>query len=261
MTWVADRSRIVGQHGKPNRCLFVRLLSVKLTPSLECHRTAWRHGGASFFYEASSLHRSKWAMVNSSPPVNPWGGSQENPIIFGGRHRSNWQQLLRQQSSQKERERGMLTTSTWQRAKLHTSCSLLLGVLARRRERRTFRVISNESSEQHRLRYTLFSLVLQMVPCFFQYTKQSMNHMLFSKSLRKSFKVCHSLGAGKSSRVAPRCMSLQFKVTYLSYSPLQMVTPLILILSCNNSMHRRTHVRMQRTINLPRKATGTEQLL
>lgn len=50
VTWVADRSRAGGQHGKPNRCLFVRVLSMKLTPSLECHRTAWRHGGASFLW-------------------------------------------------------------------------------------------------------------------------------------------------------------------------------------------------------------------
>ena len=50
-----------------------------------------------------SLHCPKWATVNSSLPVNPWGGSQENPIIFGGRQRSNWQPLLRQQSSRRER--------------------------------------------------------------------------------------------------------------------------------------------------------------
>lgn len=36
------------QHGKPKCCLSMKVLSVKLTPSLECHRTAWRHGGASF---------------------------------------------------------------------------------------------------------------------------------------------------------------------------------------------------------------------
>lgn len=32
------------------------------------------------------------------------GGGVENPIIFGGRHRSNWQQLLRQQSQPREGE-------------------------------------------------------------------------------------------------------------------------------------------------------------
>lgn len=74
-----------------------------------------------------SLQCSKWAMVNSSPPVNPWGGSQENPIIFGGRQRSNWQQLLRQQSSQKERE--VFAISTWQQRKLHTSWSHLCWIL------------------------------------------------------------------------------------------------------------------------------------
>ena len=112
VTCAADRQRARdgGQHGKPKCCLSTKVLSVKLTPPLECHRTAWRHGGARFFFFffflwSPSVRCSKWAMVNSPPPVNPWGGSQENPIIFGGRHRSNWQQLLRQQSSQKERER------------------------------------------------------------------------------------------------------------------------------------------------------------
>lgn len=48
--------------------------------------------------------RSKWAVLNSPPPAAPRGGGEENPIIFGGRHCSNWQQLLRQQSQPKEGE-------------------------------------------------------------------------------------------------------------------------------------------------------------
>ena len=161
VTCAADRQRARdgGQHGKPKCCLSTKVLSVKLTPPLECHRTAWRHGGARFFFLffffflwSPSVRCSKWAMVNSPPPVNPWGGSQENPIIFGGRHRSNWQQLLRQQSSQKEREReterererererGMFTISTWQQSKLHTSWSHLLWIVARRKRTMEFAV-------------------------------------------------------------------------------------------------------------------------
>lgn len=37
------------------RCLSMRLLSVKLTPSLECHKPAWRHGAASFMRPVSAL--------------------------------------------------------------------------------------------------------------------------------------------------------------------------------------------------------------
>lgn len=48
MTCAADRTGDIGQHGKPKCCLSMKVLSVKLTPSLEYHRPAWRHGGASF---------------------------------------------------------------------------------------------------------------------------------------------------------------------------------------------------------------------
>lgn len=33
----------------------MRVLSVKLTPSLECHRPAWRHGAASFMRPVPAL--------------------------------------------------------------------------------------------------------------------------------------------------------------------------------------------------------------
>lgn len=53
--YATDRSRGSGQHGKLNGCLSLMVLSLKLTPSLECQRTAWRHGGASFIKTSPAL--------------------------------------------------------------------------------------------------------------------------------------------------------------------------------------------------------------
>lgn len=51
----ADRATDIGQHSKPKRCLSMTVLSVKLTPSLECHKPAWRHGAASFMKPIPAL--------------------------------------------------------------------------------------------------------------------------------------------------------------------------------------------------------------
>lgn len=103
--------------------LSLKVLSVKWTPPLECYSAAWRHEAVLW---RPSLRCSKWATVNSPVPVGPWGASQGNPIIFGVRQRSNWQQLLRQQTWQKRSERGMFTISTWQHSKLPSTWSHLL---------------------------------------------------------------------------------------------------------------------------------------
>ncbi|KAF3701159.1 hypothetical protein EXN66_Car016847 [Channa argus] len=55
VTCATDTVRDIGQHGKPKCCLSMKVLSAKLTPSLECHRPAWRHGGASFMKPIPAL--------------------------------------------------------------------------------------------------------------------------------------------------------------------------------------------------------------
>lgn len=109
LTSTADRSRDSGQHWKPNCCLSMKALSVKLTPSLECHRTAWRHGGASFMKPIPALlQMSHGEFFTASQSL---GRQSRKPYYIWGQAPLK---LTATAATAKlaERERGMFTVST-----------------------------------------------------------------------------------------------------------------------------------------------------
>lgn len=216
----------------------MKVLSVKLTPSLECHRTAWRHGGASFMKPVPALlQMSHGEFFTASQSL---GRQSRKPYyIWGQAPLKLTATAATAKLAEREGERGMFTISTWQQGKLHTSCSHLLWLVERQKEQWTSLLKLNESSElcqQRRFRITP-SLLLSCKWRFVAWTQtksKSINHVLFPKTLALLQKLKLATFPDVppySDQLAPHCKSQQLKITYSFYSPLQMATPAIMILS------------------------------
>ena len=158
VTCAADRQRARdgGQHGKPKCCLSTKVLSVKLTPPLECHRTAWRHGGARFFFfffmkpvrALLQMSHGEFSTASQSlgrqsrKPYYIWGQAPLKLTATAATAKLAERERARdrERERERERERGMFTISTWQQSKLHTSWSHLLWIVARRKRTMEFAV-------------------------------------------------------------------------------------------------------------------------
>lgn len=130
---------------KPKRCLSMKALSVKLTPSLECHRTAWRHGAASFMkpVPCTAPNEPWWILHRQSIP----GEAVKKTLLYLGAGTAQTDSNCCDSKARRERERGMFTISTWQQSKLHTSWSHLLRMAERHKEQWTLQLKLNKLSE------------------------------------------------------------------------------------------------------------------
>lgn len=138
VTCTADRAGDIGQHGKPKSCLSMNILSVKLTPSLECHRTAWRHGGASFMKlcPCTAPNEPWWILHCQSIP----GEAVKKTLLYLGAGTAQTDSNCCDSKARRKRERGMFTISPWQQSKLHTSRSHLLWIVEWHREQWTLQL-------------------------------------------------------------------------------------------------------------------------
>lgn len=136
VTCATNTARDSGQHGKPKCCISMKVLSVKLTPSLECHRPAWRHGGASFMKPITALlQMSHSEFFTTSQSL---GRQSRKPhYIWGQAPLKLTATAATAKLAEGERERGMFTISTWQQSKLHTSWSHLLWMVELHKEQYT----------------------------------------------------------------------------------------------------------------------------
>lgn len=101
----------------------MKVLSVKLTPSLECLRPAWRHGAASFMRPVPPLFQmSHGEFFTASQSL---GRQSRKPYYIWGQAALK---LTATAATAKpaQRDRGMFPISTWQQSKLHATRSHLL---------------------------------------------------------------------------------------------------------------------------------------
>lgn len=101
----------------------MKVLSVKLTPPLECLRPAWRHGAASFMRPVPPLFQmSHGEFFTASQSL---GRQSRKPYYIWGQAALK---LTATAATAKlaQRDRGMFPISTWQQSKLHATWSHLL---------------------------------------------------------------------------------------------------------------------------------------
>lgn len=144
VTCGADRATDIGQHGKPKCYLSMTVLSVKLTPSLECHKPAWRHGAASFMKPIPALPQmSRGEFSTASQSL---GRQSRKPYyIWGQAPLKLTATAATAKLAERGREGGMFTISTWQQAKLLASCSHLLWMVVPHKERCTLQLKMNKT--------------------------------------------------------------------------------------------------------------------